>query len=105
ELARVHPAASALQLVSQITGSGIRFPERVLLIVTSGQILVHFRAVPQVERDRAIHLLERQRGKSRTDRFGGLAVLKLSYDARDRDAALYEVKAVIAAFHESSMLH
>lgn len=74
----------------------MRLVERIVHALTRRQVLVHLVPVSQVERNGAVHLLESQRGKRRTDRLGGLAVLELSHDARKGDTCI-EFSGIIAA--------
>jgi hypothetical protein len=60
----------------------MRLAERILLALTSRDVLGDLGPVSQVKGDGAVDLLQSQRRKRRTDRFWGLAVLKLSHDAR-----------------------
>jgi hypothetical protein len=79
------------------------FPEQTLFLFTSRQILVHFRAMPEIERDGAVDLLERQRGKGRTDRLRGLTALELPHDADQWHTAPHQVKAVVPPLDEVSL--
>lgn len=67
-LSRLWLPARPRQLVFQIDGDGMRFAARILLAFSIRQILVHVRAVAEVEGNGAVNLLQRQRRKRRTDR-------------------------------------
>lgn len=41
----------------------MRLAERILLAFSSREILIHLIAIPKVEGDRAVDLLQRERGK------------------------------------------
>lgn len=62
-LSRLQLASRARELLFQISRSGMRLAERILLALSSRQVSVHLRAVSKVEGDRAVDLLQRERGK------------------------------------------
>lgn len=70
----------------------MRLSERILFVLTRGDVLVHLGLVSQVERDGAVHLLESQGRKRCANRLGRLAVPELADDERQGHTTLSEIK-------------